>query len=94
MPNCCICTRATTIKPFTLTPAEKDAIGPDAPDEIYYCKHCLKVMEDKESGAQLLKGLYEMQLASLGVPNAKEISEKFHAELVSKANTNAARKMH
>jgi hypothetical protein len=51
-------------------------------------------MEDKESGAQLLKGLYEMQLAARGVPNAKAISERFHTELLAKAKQGTLRKMH
>lgn len=96
MPNtCCVCENPFTEgKSFTLTPEEREAIGPDAPQEIHYCKHCLRVMEDKESGAQLLKGLYEMQLAARGVPNAKAISERFHAELLAKAKQGTLRKMH
>lgn len=88
MPNlCCVCTKVTPGKPFILTEEEKAAIGPDAPEAVYYCKQCLKVMESIDSGAQLLKGLYEMELASFGVPNAQELSEKFHAQLLAKANS-------
>jgi len=91
VPNCCICTRTSaTGKTFTLTPEELEAAGPEAPKEVHYCKHCLRVMQDRESGAQLLKGLYEMQLLARGVPNAKALSESFHAKLLQ----STTRKMH
>lgn len=96
MPNtCCVCANVFMGgKSFTLTPEEMAAAGPDAPQEVHYCRHCIKVMEDRESGAQLLKGLYEMQLTARGVPNAKAISERFHAHLLAKAKQSTVRKMH
>jgi hypothetical protein len=47
-------------------------------------------MQDRESGAQLLKGFYEMRLRELGVPRAREAAEQFHKKLLSAT----ARKLH
>jgi hypothetical protein len=67
---------------FVLTADEKAAIGPEAPDEVFYCHPCLKVMQDREGGAQLLKGLYEMSLREAGVGPAKEMASRFHDRLL------------
>jgi hypothetical protein len=81
--TCCVCNHAfVNGKTFTLTAEERASIGPQAPEQVDYCSACLNVFEDRDSGAQLLKGLYEMQLRQHGVPNARERSEKFHAKLL------------
>ena len=69
-----------------LTSEERSAI-PQAPEIVFYCLACLRVMRDKEAGAQLLKGLYEMQLRQLGVPGAQERAQLFYDRLTQgKAN--------
>jgi hypothetical protein len=70
-------------KTFVLTDEEKALMGDDAPDEVSYCSACVKVMEDRTSGAQLLKGLYEMQLREAGVTsgNARKMAQRFHGAL-------------
>ena len=78
---CIICQKPyATGETFTLTDAEKKAIGDSAPDEVNYCSACLKVMQDREAGAQLLKGLYEMHLRAAGVPpiNIRSVSKRFY----------------
>jgi hypothetical protein len=90
VPNCCICTRDfVNGKSFTLTPEEQKVLGPNV-KEVHYCAACLRVSVDRESGAQLLKGLYEMRLRELGVPRAKELSEEFYTKLLRAT----AKKMH
>jgi hypothetical protein len=70
-------------KTFPLTDADRQAIGPDAPEVVHYCQPCLRVLtQSRESGAQLLKGLYEMQLHLRGVANAREIAQTFHDKLL------------
>ena len=71
-------------KTFTLTEEESRLIYPDGSgqSEVSYCKSCLRVMQDREAGASLLKGLYEMELRKLGVTNAKLLSERFLAKLL------------
>lgn len=87
---CVVChTQSTQGTTFTLTPEERQAI-PGAPETVHYCKACLRVMKDREAGAQLLKGAYEMKLRELGVPRATEIAEQFHVKLL-RATT---KKMH
>lgn len=82
---CCVCSKSFVDgKTFTLTEEEKLAF-PDyetAPDEVSYCASCLRVMSDKISGAQLLKGLYEMRLRQRGVSRARERADVFHNQLL------------
>jgi hypothetical protein len=69
---------------MVLTPEEKKAFPDPAkvPDEVSYCTPCLRVMKDRASGAQLLKGLYEMRLRELGVNNAAKLAEAYHKVLL------------
>ena len=87
---CAVCGNTHEGTTFTLTAEERQALPPDAPGTVHYCKACLRVMEDRETGAQLLKGTYEMKLRELGVPRAREIAEQFHAKLLR----STVRKMH
>lgn len=86
--TCCVCQRSFEDgKTFVLTDEEKAAIGEDAPDELSYCSACLKVMEtDREGGAQLLKGLYEMDLREKGFPAnlARTMATRFYGKLINK----------
>lgn len=76
---CCVCQRSFSEgEILVLTPDE--AVGGSA-DTVGYCAPCLRIMRDRESGAQLLKGLYEMRLREAGVQNAKGLAEKFYAKL-------------
>jgi hypothetical protein len=87
--TCCVCQKEREGgETFVLTDEEKAAIGPTAPDEIYYCKPCLKVMQDRQGGAQLLKGLYEMGLREAGVGQAQELAKRFHTNLLKGKNGN------
>ena len=83
---CCVCQKPFEEggKVFTLTAAEKKAIGKNASDEVAYCSACIKVMEDPHAGAQLLKGMYEMQLREAGVPESslQRLASRFYKILV------------
>jgi hypothetical protein len=72
-------------KEFKLTAEEMAAIGPEAKPVIYYCAQCLNVAENLQSGAQILKGLYERQLRARGVINAGEVAEQYHKRLLEAA---------
>ena len=81
---CCICEKPFEQggESYTLTKEEK--LTKEAPDELHYCSACIKIMKDRESGAQLLKGLYEMQLRKNGVNGntARQMSKKLYAKLI------------
>lgn len=79
---CCICRQTKTGQAFILTPEEREALGPQAPEEVFYCSACLKVMRDREAGAQLLKGLYEMRLREIGVADPSEAAYRLYVKLV------------
>jgi hypothetical protein len=86
MKTCCICQNEVDFsgKTFTPTNEEKQAIGNQP---IHYCSSCLGLMEkpqNKEEGAQLLKGLYEMELRKRGVKavNARKMSQLFYEKLI------------
>jgi hypothetical protein len=82
MPRCCVCTHDREGgETFTLTEEEKAAIGPSAEDEVYYCKPCLKVMQSREGGAQLLRGVYEMRLREIGVARSEVLAEQLYNKL-------------
>lgn len=77
MSECCVCHQENPVgTTFQLTEEEKSVIGSQAPDEVFYCQPCLTIMQDREAGAQLLKGLYEMRLKELGVGHAKEAAQQ------------------
>lgn len=81
---CCICTNSFKSggESFTLTKEEK--VTEQAPDELHYCSACLKIMKSRESGAQLLKGLYEMQLRESGVNSniARKMAQRLYMKLI------------
>jgi len=87
---CCVCQKRLTLKEgktFLLTDEEKAAIGDQAVDEVYYCTPCLNLMEKPENqktGAQLLKGMYEMKLRRIGVGrvNARKMAQRFYEKLI------------
>ena len=84
--KCVMCGRDFTVGTrFDLTSEEKLAIGPDAPDHVDYCAPCLRVAQNLQQGAQLIKGRYEQSLRQQGVPNASGIAAAFHKWLMQKA---------
>ena len=90
--SCCVCERSLDEKDgvtYALT-AEEKALMSEAPDEVHYCVSCHHVMQDRQAGADLLKGMLEMRLRLLGVGNAKKLADTFRENLLK----NAAKKMH
>lgn len=88
MAKCCVCTQDREGgETFHLTAEEKAAIGPEAVGSLYYCQPCLKIMHDRQKGAQLLKGLHEMRLRELGVVEAEEIANRFLETLLKDSDT-------
>ena len=88
-PACCVCHKPNEGTTFTLTPEERGSF-PNSPETVHYCRACLRVMQDRETGAQLLRGFYEMRLRELGVPNAREAADQFHKKLIGATS----RKLH
>lgn len=86
-PLCCVCHKPHEGTTFVLTPEERLA-SPKAPESIHYCKACLRVMQDREAGANLLKGFYEMHLRELGVPNARAAADGFIKRLLQSTARN------
>jgi hypothetical protein len=84
---CCICGQDFEIGGQTIRLTEDEKVeGLEAPEEVDYCASCFKVMSDREAGAQLLKGLYEMKLKELGVVNAKAMSDVYYQKLIERKN--------
>ena len=89
--DCCLCKKAFLDgKTYELTELEREAIGPEATSVVHYCAQCLKVAENLQSGAQILKGLYEKALRARGVENAGKLAERYHKMLLEAAQ----RKLH
>lgn len=83
---CCLCKKTfLSGKSFDLSPEEMLAIGPSASPVVHYCNACLKVAENLQSGAQLLKGVYERTLRQAGVRNATQLADAFHKRLLESA---------
>lgn len=87
--ECCVCHReAHAGSTLTLSPEEKKAIektdGKKAPDTLFYCKPCYRILSDKERGAQFLRGMMETGLRQAGVVGAETKASKFHRDLLSK----------
>jgi hypothetical protein len=82
--TCCVCCQPFFEggESFTLT-AEEKALLKDAPDVVHYCRPCSKVMKDKQAGANLIKGLYEMKLRELGVNQASRRAQLFYDKLLT-----------
>lgn len=84
--TCCLCKKAfLSGKTYELTEDEMAAIGPTANREVHYCDQCLKVASSLQSGAQILKGLYERALRASGVPNASDLAAQYHKRLLESA---------
>lgn len=92
--KCCVCGKSVTqanSTAFRFTAEEKKALQAlDQPvvEECSYCRGCLKLLSNRERGAQLLKGVLQMNLRMSGVANAEQHAEKFHDFLLKKAARN------
>lgn len=83
--ECCVCHRkAENCEVLILTPEEKKAIGKEAPEQLFYCKPCYRILTNRELGAQFLRGLAETGLRRAGVMGAEARATKFHQDLLSK----------
>jgi len=68
-----------------LTDLERKQIldtGQEPLDEYAYCKPCWRTMSNKATGTALMKGLFQIRLRQLGVPNAEQVAQKYHDDLV------------
>jgi hypothetical protein len=68
-----------------LTEAVKDTLreqGLTPPNEYHYCAPCWRVVSDRERGAQLLRGFFQVNLKGLGYANADKAGERLHAFLI------------
>ncbi len=76
-------------KVFQLTAAEKEGFEArdiEPPEELAYCQPCWRIISDPISGPAFMKGLFQIQLQSLGVINAENIASKYHTELLKGAS--------
>jgi hypothetical protein len=80
-----------TCRVFATTAEEREtlrAMGEvDPPEEYVYCRPCFRMLEDPERAANLMKGVVEVQLRSIGVPNAGAVAEKFKQRLLAQARS-------
>lgn len=86
--RCCLCERVFSVgHTYDLTADERDLLGPDAPAALSYCEACLKVAQNLQQGAWLLRGYFEQALRAQDVPDAKKRADEFHAKLVQAATS-------
>ncbi len=78
-------------KMHTITPTESDReairkLGVEPQDEYIYCRPCWQIMCDRERGAQLLKGMVQTRLRSLGATNSEKSGQKVYDLVTSRAS--------
>jgi len=89
--DCCVCHRSQELghcEIVELSADEKVTVEKmgykPAPDKLHYCKPCWKILNDRQQGAQLIKGFWERSLQRAGVVNAEAKAEKFRRNLLDK----------
>ena len=88
--RCGVCSRLRDLNSceiVVLTDEEKKAIrasGAEPQDEYHYCRPCWKNLANPVSGPAFMKGIFQIRLRQLGVANAEQLANKYHAGLVSK----------
>ena len=50
--------------------------------EYVYCRPCWKTLSNRISGPSVIKGLFQIRLRQLGLPNAEKAASRFHDWLV------------
>lgn len=57
-----------------------------APQALYCCKPCWRLLKDPAAASQLMKGVFQQSLQLAGVPSheAEKQAERYHAELVKR----------
>jgi hypothetical protein len=89
---CCVCHRdfdINTGREVILTAKEKQVIasqGQEPPEKLLYCTPCWKTISDPIAGPALFRGIFEGGLRRLGVLDAEERANKYHAWLSKKAS--------
>jgi hypothetical protein len=56
-----------------------------APEDFFYCAPCYRVITDREMGARLISGWFEMQLRVAGHPRAAQAAEAVYKFLIEKS---------
>ncbi len=72
---------------IVLTHEEKAALlanNTTPPKECVYCKPCWNILKDPITGPTLMKGLFQIQLREIGVPQAEGRARRYHAALLEK----------
>lgn len=91
--ECGVCGRSGLLeserKAIKLTEDEQKFVlastGEDPPDEYIYCKPCMRLLQNRLSGAELLKGNFLINLREAGVPNADKVADRYFKWLIKKA---------
>lgn len=93
MRQCVVCNRQVPEgqgKTLVLSEQEKVFVrssGQEPPESYVYCTPCIRLLSDRESGAQLIKGTLQAQLRSSGVPQAESIATSYYQFLIQKAKS-------
>lgn len=83
----CMCgfpKEAASCEAIELTAYEKKTLidqGQEPPDKCYYCPPCHRVLQHPEHGPVLMRGIFENQMRQAGVPNAKQLADKYYQKL-------------
>jgi hypothetical protein len=78
---------------YTLTDTEKAFLknkGEEVVDEVAYCRPCFGLLKDPRTATDLMKGVAQIQLRSVGAANAEQLSESFRRNLLSKMKAKPA----
>lgn len=96
MPFCCVCNRnrpRPDCEVVVLTEQEKEAVqkmGQTPEEEYVYCRPCFRILSNPETGAQLIKGVLQVQLRQSGVANAEQLANRYYDFLIAKAKKKKA----
>ena len=92
-PSCCVCGGLATGKAarhIRLNESEKETIrktGQTPPDEFVYCRACMAILSNPETGAQLMKGVLQTKLRAAGVADAEKRAQMFYNFCIKHAAT-------
>jgi hypothetical protein len=59
-----------------------EATGRPAPEVLHYCAPCWGIVNDRERGASLLRGMLQTRLHGMGRANAKRSGDRLYAFLL------------
>jgi len=91
-PTCVVCNQPVDIDHCQRLPLNNEersviqAVEGVAPQELYCCHPCWRVLQDPNAASQLMKGIYQQSAQLAGVPSheAERQADVYHARLLER----------